>query len=212
LSPCLAAEVHAYLGLPEHVIAFDVNHACDGWVFGINLANKLGGRTMLICVDRLRYAPNPIEGLIFSDAVAITMVQAGFDSFKSYTDGSKAPHLYCGLDGEMTMDGDVVFDFVTSRMPIFIKSFGDRDFLVPHQANLSMNRILEARSGYGGRTVYSIKEYGNQSMCSVPTCIAHNEDKLMNKNILAVGFGAGFTAAGIGLYWQPLFPSRIVEV
>ena len=38
-----------------------------------------------------------------------------------------------------------------------------------------MNRILEMRSGFKGRALYSIEEYGNQSMCSIPTVLAVNE-------------------------------------
>ena len=213
LSPCMAAEIHDYLDLPSSVISFDINHACDGWVFGVNLANKLGGRTMLICADRLRYAPNPIEALMFSDSATITMITAGMNPFKSFTDGSKSKCLYAGLDGTMEMRGGDVFDFVTSKMPGFIDSFmRGYDYLVPHQANLSMLKLIEMRTEYKGKTLYSIEEYGNQSMNSIPTCIAHNESKVLGKQLLAVGFGAGFTAAGIGIHWPKTPITRIVEI
>lgn len=212
LSPCMATEIHNYLELSPEIIAFDINHACDGWVLGVNLANKLGGKTLLICADQLRYGSTQPESLIFSDAVSITVIRAGFDDFHSYTDGSMAGQLHCGLNGEMRMNGDAVFDFVTTKVPELIKKFPDEDYMVPHQANLSMNRLLEIRSGYKERTLYSIEEFGNQSMNSIPTCLAYNESKIVNKSVLCVGFGAGFTAAGIGLFWNPKTPSKIVEI
>jgi hypothetical protein len=39
-------------------------------------------------------------------------------------------------------------------------------------------------------------------MNSIPATIAKNHSTIKNKNILCVGFGAGFTAAGINLYWS----------
>lgn len=212
-SPCMAADVHDYLRFPSKTIAFDVNHACDGWVLGVHLANRLGGRTMLICVDRLRFEPNEIEKYIFSDACTITMIQAGIEKFKSFTDGSKSDLLFCGLDGEMVMDGGAVFDFVSTKVPDFIDSFDiGYDWLAPHQANISMLKLLERRTDYENRVLYSIEEYGNQSMSSIPTCLAHNEDKILDKSVLCVGFGAGFTAAGIALHWSRAPVTRIVEI
>lgn len=222
LSPCMAAEIHAYLGLDEDVPAFDVNHACDGFVFGLMLANRMQRRTLLICADRLRYSPTPVEGLIFSDAVAVAIVNGAemtpLMPFRSFTDGTKHGNLCAGLNGEMRMDGNDVFDFVTTKIPDLVHGFlgpellGKIDWFVPHQANLSMNRILELRTGFKGRTLYSIEEYGNQSMCSIPTNIAVNEDKCLGKSLLLCGFGAGYTAA-LGIVTWPAKPiCRMVSV
>lgn len=212
LSPCLAAQVHAYLDLPHYVPAFDVNHACDGWVFGVWLASCLSRRTLLICADRLRYAPNPIEALMFSDSVTATIIRPRPSTVRFYTDGSRANDLYAGLNGEMHMDGSKVFDFVTTEMPLLIKDWLACDLLVPHQANLSMLKILEKRSGYEGRCLYSIEEYGNQSMNSIPTAIAMNEDAAAGKRLLLAGFGAGYTATLMALEWPRYLVSEIVDV
>lgn len=211
-SPCMAMNVVRFLGLSSSVLAFDVNHACDGWVMGLYLANKLQGKTLLICADQLRYAPNPIEALIFSDSVTITAWEGGFNQFHSLTDTKGIEHLYLGKSGEMYMNGNEVFDFVTTTIPDFIGLFRKADYLVPHQANLSMNKLIETKAKYRGQTLYSIEEYGNMSMNSVPVTIAHNEDKCRGKNLLCVGFGAGFTAAGISIYYPIQSIARIVNV
>lgn len=203
LSPCMAVEIHDHLKLPHDVPAFDINHACDGFVMGLYLAKQMRGPVLLICADMLRYNKSPLEGLIFSDAVSIAIVNGeGSSGFKFYTDGSKLDKLYCGMNGEMDMDGNAVFDFVTTKIPPWIKEFWTMaDILVPHQANKSMNRVLELRSGFDKRTAYSIEEWGNQSMNSIPFNCYENEEKIMGKNVLLCGFGAGYTAAMAEFRW-----------
>lgn len=211
LSPCMAAEIHDYLKLPSNVPAMDLNHACDGFVLGLWAARRLGNKSLLICVDRLRYNNTPLESLIFSDACAIAVVENDGATFpvQFFTDGSNHEKLYAGLAGEMKMDGNAVFDFVTTVMPDMIGTFCEEhglcDWLAPHQANLSMNRVLESRSGFKGRCLYSLEEYGNQSMCSIPTALAVNESKIMGQRVLMAGFGAGYTAA-VGALWWPTNP------
>jgi 3-oxoacyl-[acyl-carrier-protein] synthase-3 len=217
-SPCTAVWVQDHLKLPKSTLCFDVNHACDGWVVGFHLASRLPGKTMLICADQLRYEPNPIEGLIFSDAVSITLIDSdpskhSLCEFKAYTDGSKARLLRCELDGEMVMRGDAVFDFVTTEIPKFIASFAlSPHVIVPHQANLSMHKILAMRTGAGERLLSSIEEYGNQSMNSIPTCITMHEDSILGRDVLCVGFGAGFTAAGAIISWPESPVCAFVEI
>jgi 3-oxoacyl-[acyl-carrier-protein] synthase-3 len=213
LSPCMAVSVHHHLGLDPAIACYDVNRACDGWVFGLNLcANR--GRTLLICADRLHYAPNAIEALIFSDSVSATIITSYDEDYNvvTYTDGSRAKELYAGLDGSMLMDGDAVFDFVTSKIPELINEMPRRHWLAPHQANLSMLKILETRGGYRGHTLYSIEEYGNQSMNSIPTCIAVNEQKVCGDDILLCGFGAGFTATLCGVEWPERGIAKLVSL
>lgn len=213
-SPCMAINIHSYLGLKDNVQALDVGHACDAWAVGINLANHLDGKTILICADRLRFGkPKEPESYIFSDSVSVsTISQYGSDPFETYTDGTDFRELYCGLNGEMHMNGAAVFDFVTTKVPRLVKKFPAHDYLILHQANASMNKIVASRSGYKDFAPSSIEEYGNQSMNSIPTCIAMHEKTLLDKKVLAVGFGAGFSAAAISLDWRPNIPSRIVEI
>lgn len=214
LSPCMAVSVQEHLSLPAYVAVYDVNRACDGWVFGLDLC--IGrGKTLLICADRLRYEPNQIESFIFSDSVSATIVDGDHVSLftKHYTNGSCADILYAGLDGKMKMDGPHVFDFVTTVVGNLIKGYPHKcDILVPHQANLSMLNLLAARSGYKDRWLSSIEEYGNQSMNSIPTAIAHNEDRAINKRLLLAGFGAGYTATLMAVDWPETKITTMVEI
>lgn len=212
LSPCTAVDVHEFLNLPPRVVCFDVNHACDGWIIGLLIAQG-ADKTLLVCADRLRYGKDAPDNLIFSDCVSVTVVTPGlFSYFDSMTDGSGAHNLSSGLSGEMFMNGDAVFDFVTTKVPGFIKKAGSWDYLVPHQANMSMNRILAKRSGFDDRALSSIEEYGNQSMNSIPTCIIMHEKTLLGKQVLMCGFGAGFTAAMCGVSWPSSPVGAFVEI
>lgn len=220
LSPCVATAVHAMLNQPPSTVAFDINHACDGWLVGLSVAERFGGDTLLVCVDRLRFGSTDTEKLIFSDSVSFTEVQpcggiktAAIYSCRNYTDGENRDKLYCSISGEMFMDGNFIFDFVTSKIPDLVKYYeaDNVDYLVPHQANLSMNRILEARCGYKDKTLYSIEEYGNLSMNSVPMTIAHNEEKVLGKRLIACGFGAGLSAATMMMDWASDKITKVVE-
>lgn len=211
LSPCMAMDVHRMMGLGPKVLAFDVNHACDGWVVGLHICGKLDGKSLLVCADRLRYDKTPTDSLIFSDSVSFTVMSGMRGRFQSFTDSGYIDDLYCGFKS-MHMNGDAIFDYVTTKIPTMIQMFGDNaDWLVPHQANLSMNKLLEIRSGFRGRCAYSVQEYGNQSLNGIPTAIAMNEDSLMGKDILLCGFGAGLTTSMMQISWPSWHTSQIVE-
>ena len=175
LSPCMAMEVHNHLQLPSGVPAFDLNHSCDGWVVGLHVARKISSKTLLICADRLRYDKTPMESLIFSDSVSITVVgNSGLCRAAFYTDGSQSSKIFCGLNGEMDMDGGFVFDFVTTKVPPLIKEFNiplASDFLVPHQANLTMNKILAMRAGFNGIQASNPGRWNLKSGRIMPTTV-----------------------------------------
>lgn len=214
-SPCLASSIQNYLGVSSETIVFDINRACDAWPFGIWLANKMAdecGSILLICADRLRYGDSSPDNLIFSDAVSLTEIwYDGEDHFETFVDGSGDIELF-SYPEKMYMNGSAVFDFAVTAVPKLIGKFDIQNTLIMHQANRSMNKLIAQRSGYSDKWLSSIEEYGNQSMNSIPTCIAFHEKELKEKEILCVGFGAGFSACGISLKWLPGFNSKIVEI
>lgn len=217
LSPCLAVEIHSYLEMWPHAFAFDVNRACTGWIDGVHLAAKLG-RVLLICVDRLRYNPNPAENLIFSDSVSVTVINDWWEFYPEiefHNDGQYAKELYCGLNGDFHMNGSFIFDFVVGKVSELIKQFNQEypcDLLVPHQANLSMLKLLAIRSGFKDKWLSSIEEYGNQSMNSIPMAILHNEEDALGRDLLLAGFGAGVSASLMKIRWSHKTKTEIVEI
>lgn len=228
LSPCCAVDIHQTLNLPKNIPVFDVNQSCDGFIYGLWLSRKIlkgtdhNKRVLLVCFDQLRFAKTPVESLIFSDAISFAVIkgmppgQMDWDS-DFFTDGDGASVLFAGRDGQMEMDGGKVFDFVTKNIPTQIISYClpyERNFafLCQHQANLSMMKIVDRRSGFQDRSLYSIEEYGNQSLVSIPTALAYNEQKILGKNILLAGYGAGWCSAITGIGWANEKISEIIEV
>lgn len=218
LSPCMAMGVHQYLDLTSDVAAFDVNQSCVGFLYGLELASRSGGDTILVCVDKLRFGnPGTLDALMFSDACAVAYVtqsKAGGAYFDNNGLGSK--HLYMRASGKMKMDGAKTFNFAVETVPPLIKTMNAAfgyDYLCPHQANLSILNLIEKRSGFDGRMLKSIEEYGNQSMVSIPTALAYNEQDILGKSVLLCGFGAGWSAAAMGLpKWSTKPITQIVEV
>lgn len=217
LSPCMAMNVMRELNLNSDTVCFDVNQSCDGFIYGMHIAKKLKARVLLVCMDQLRFDQSPTESLIFSDACSVALISS--DTFKEYgtatffSDPSGIEQLYSKLNGSMCMNGGNVYDFVTQRVPELIASQKiASDFLCQHQANLSMMKIVERKSGYSGRSLHSIEEYGNMSMVSIPMALAYNEEKILDKAVLLVGYGAGYCAAAMPIIWSSEKVCQIVEI
>lgn len=217
-SPCMAVDVHRALRLARTIPAFDVNQSCCGFIYGLALAKTLGVPVLLVCVDMLRATPDTIDELIFSDAACAAFVDPSIalHSPLFHTDGSGAEKLTSDEKGLLCMDGGAVFDFVTSHVPQLLRAYedfsGSYDYLAQHQPNLSMMKIVEKKSGFTERSLHSIQEYGNQSMVSVATAIAMNEKEALGKRLLLAGYGAGWSAAVMGVRWSDTPVSRIVEI
>lgn len=206
LSPAMAVKVLDALQLKnKNIMVFDVNQACSGYLYGLHLANSLllaagdaTARALVITVDKLKLSQSPIEGLIFSDAATCTVMSCDVNFYAEFHNDTRGmDHLYMLMSGRMHMNGNRVFEWVTENVPAFIKSQPRADYLVMHQANYLMQKIVAKKSGYESQTLDSLAEYGNTSMNSIPVTICHNSDKLQDesKRLLLCGFGAGWSMA-----------------
>lgn len=221
LSPCMAMTVVQEMGFPSEVMAFDINQSCTGYIYGLHVAKSLGGRSLLVCIDQLRYSgegPDDMGALIFSDAISFTVISGYANNslrcgYKTFARGINK--LYCTIEGKMKMSGADVFDIMTKEVPPFIKlatAGFDAEVMVMHQANESMCDLIVRRSEFDGFVPKSINEYGNCSLNSIPVTIAANEEELLDKRCLLVGFGAGFSLAGAALQWSKSKVCQIVEM
>lgn len=221
LSPANAMDLLP-LSSNRDIPVFDVNQSCDGFIYGLKLANSLAeyehDTFLVVCMDMLRFENGTEESLIFSDAISFCMVRPlGWGKFRFLNNDEGKEILCAGTDGKMKMDGGAVFDFVTRNVPRMISDYVEHnwkfDALVQHQANLSMMNLVVKRSGFEGEHLTSIEEYGNQSMVSIPCTLAANEEKILGKRVLICGYGAGYSAAITGLpKWSDKPVSRILEV
>ena len=112
-------------------------------------------------------------------------------------------------DIHMTMDGQSVFRFAVSTLPMCVDklleksglTLEDVDWVVCHQAN---QRIIDAsirRLGVPAEKFYkNLDRFANTSAASVPLAIAEMKEsgKLVSgQRVIMVGFGGGLTWAGV---------------
>jgi 3-oxoacyl-[acyl-carrier-protein] synthase-3 len=104
------------------------------------------------------------------------------------------------------MNGKKVFKQAVPRMPQAIiegmkakaiKSSGEIDMLIPHQANLRINQMVANMIGLPPeKTHNNIQKYGNTTAASIPICMheAIELGKIKPGNLVClVAFGAGLT-------------------
>ena len=102
-----------------------------------------------------------------------------------------------------------VFKHATRRMPeaaaeVLKKSglqVSDIDLMIPHQANLRINQMVQKGLGLPDEKVFNnIMRYGNTTAASIPLALdeAYELGKVPPKaTLLFVAFGAGFTWGGL---------------
>lgn len=114
------------------------------------------------------------------------------------------------------MDGIAVFDFTISKVPANIKSLmnfanvscADIDTLCLHQANKQIVQSVAIESGFDldKAPYYAFENYGNNTMCSIPTTIntiVKNADWSGPKTLLCSGFGNGLAVATMLITLSP---------
>ena len=215
-SPSLACLAAGRLGLEENTLAFDLNGACSGFVYGMAAANSLlasGGyrRALVIGSEKISPLIDPEDrgtGMLFADGAGALVLEYEEDGF-FYSDAGTRPDsevLGCpGSGGPIYMSGQEVYRFAVGKVPETMRAVLDKagmdrdavDHYVCHQANL---RIIESAIRKLGadqdRFYINIQRTGNTSAASIPICLSEMlEQGILRKGetVLCSGFGAGLT-------------------
>jgi 3-oxoacyl-[acyl-carrier-protein] synthase-3 len=106
------------------------------------------------------------------------------------------------------MDGQAVFDFTISKVPPNIKELMDYansdiaaiDYLCLHQANKQIVCSVAKAAGFPQEKApyYSFENYGNNTICSIPTVInttVKENKKGVDAKLIAAAFGGGLGVA-----------------
>ena len=219
--PCNACQAQRRLGLPNELIAFDINLACSGWAYGLYVAGMIakstGKRVLLLdgdtqtpFMDSADIATVPV----MADAGTAALVSpSGVENgnpwkFSFLTSGAKGDTLTLPFGGKISMDGLGIFKFVTMDVLYLIRDFmaelGETpetiDAFVPHQANIFMIQQIAKKLKLPVEKLWiSGDVLGNSSSATVPTTIAYcGNDKPGDKKLLVSGFGGGLSAS-VGL-------------
>ncbi|WP_026391654.1 beta-ketoacyl-ACP synthase III [Haploplasma modicum] len=211
-SPSIANLLQAKLGLNDkQVMAFDVNAACTGFVYALEVATSLlqswkfksalvvGSEKMTNIVD----FTDRNTCILFGDGAGSMIVEPGDIDSVFYNDSKGDNTKILEVDKYVKMNGPRVYQFAVDIIPKTINkilrdnnlTLDDIDVIIPHQANKRIvESIIKEMNLSDDKVILNIDRYGNTSAASIPITIAeYKEENKDLKTILIVGFGGGFT-------------------
>jgi len=220
-SPSVACRVQSILGLEkEGILAFDVNAACTGFIYALNIAERLMESGAYNCalvigsevISRVTDYKDRNTCVLFGDGAGAVIIEKDESKEVVFSVETKADDdLILYVDDFVSMNGQKVYQFasrVIKKRVNGVLEHGDIDkndvkMIIPHQANI---RIIQSASKAlkipMDRFFVNIHKYGNTSAASIPIALDELMDEgRMNEDdkIILVGFGAGLTSGACAL-------------
>lgn len=223
ITPSLACVVQERLG--ASCPAFDINAACSGFVYALDIAagfieRKRAKNVLIVCGESMSRHVDWTDRatcVLFGDGAGAVVLTEGncLLSIKLTADGNSAVmHIPSGKTGPfeerdtpnpyLYMNGQEVFRFAVTSMKNDIedvvtsagKQLSDITYVMPHQANLRIINAAASRLGIDREKILTnIDNYGNTSSASIAILLDES-----NKNgLLKGGDILVFSAFGGGL-------------
>ena len=202
----------------KNSFAFDVNAACTGFVFAIDIAdkyikNKSASNVLVVGAEKMSSLIDWKDRntcVLFGDGAGAVILSAsespGIISSTIGSNGSYKDLLTVNPDSDfIEMKGNDVFKIAVNTMGKLAKdtlnsnnlSIDQIDWLIPHQANSRIiNAIAKKLSLSDDKIIMTVGNHGNTSAASIPLAMdyAHDNGTLKQDDmILLEAFGAGFT-------------------
>jgi len=202
----------------NNACAFDINAACTGFIFALDIADKYikGGFAKNVLVVGTEKITSLLDWkdrntcVLFGDgagaAILTSSNEPGIISNTIGSDGSYKDLLTVNTDPEfIEMKGNDVFKIAVNTMGrLAAKTLEDNnmsveqiDWLIPHQANSRIIKAVAKKINLPEeKIIMTVKNHGNTSAASIPLAIdyANNKNLLKKDNIIMLeAFGAGFT-------------------
>ena len=236
IMPSTACMVQEEIGA-DNATAFDITAACSGFIYGTKIAIeaiKVGSakNVLVIGAEVLSRAVDWKDRstcVLFGDGAgaAIFSKHEKDNIINLYTksNGRKGnaltlpgrPLSNCHIEntttlGYMTMDGQEVYRFATTVVPMSIQevikdtpyTLDEIDCFILHQANERIMDSVASRLKVPKEKFFkNLENYGNTSAASIPMALydAASSLKTGDKVVLA-GFGGGLTWGSILLCWE----------
>ncbi len=212
-TPAVANFVAGLLDIQHDVMSFDLNAACTGFVYALELAASMiqqpkFRKALVIGAESLSNVLDYTDRntcILFGDGAGAVVIEKGNTNHIGYFYNTSKPDMSHTLDvgPYIKMDGRKVFLFAVDVIEKSILkvleqaqlTLQDIDHIIPHQANeriimavaKSMNIPLET-------FVMNIASYGNTSAASIPLTLSEYKATYHDtKRVIFVGFGGGFT-------------------
>ncbi len=219
LTPSVACMVQNRLGLPKDAFCFDINAACSGFIYALNVAYGIlmqGGKKYALVIgseviSRVLDFADRSTCVLFGDGAGAAVVTLSENSAYEFTcgaDGNDAI-LNCKTSGGLQMDGREVFKFAVGIIPECINTLleksqlalDDIDYVVCHQANERIiSHVVKKMKAPSEKFFMNLQKYGNTSAASIPLALDEMASGGLLKEgmkIICVGFGSGLTWGGI---------------
>lgn len=220
-SPSTACLIQKELSLSEDIPVLDINAACSGFLYGLEVARGLLADRdrkygIVIGVEHLSKVLNMEDRstcVLFGDGAGAAVIKSSPDAEYTGYQGAKGG-LEIFIEGvgspvsHVHMDGKAVFRFAVSAIPtvlnhIFEKSgytMVDVDHCICHQANTRIiDHVIKKYHAPEEKFYKNMDHFGNTSAASIPIAMNEMIEKGMIKpgqRLLLVGFGGGLTMAG----------------
>lgn len=223
ISPSCACLLQRELGLPEGTVCFDLNGACAGFVYGLQVISGLlteekpyGILVSSETLSRLSDFTDRSTCVLFGDGAGAAVVGLSDSLYGLCADfGSRSnrevlyiPSATANELSYIHMEGQPVFKFAVDIIPRCIGrvlqqaglTMDDVDLVVMHQANARIiDHVAKHLKLPPEKCFKNIDRYGNMSSACIPIALddLYRAGRLSaGMRLLPVGFGGGLTWGG----------------
>ncbi|BCR36302.1 beta-ketoacyl-ACP synthase III [Mariniplasma anaerobium] len=215
MTPSVANFVQKKLGIKHDCMSFDINAACTGFVYGLEVASMMlsSGKfkaAIVIGAEKLTRITNYEDRntcVLFGDGAGALLIEPSEEENRQayFYNAAKIDETDAlTVVKHIKMDGRKVFLFAVDIMQKSIQkvlkdanlTIDQIDRIIPHQANMRIiQSVSKAMDIPMEKFKINLEEYGNTSAASIPIALDEymSEENQENKKIILVGFGGGFT-------------------
>ena len=191
-TPSTACKVQAQIGA-DHAVAFDINAACSGFLYGLHVADAffksgiyknalvIGAESLSKIVDWTDRGTCVLFGDGAGAAFLTASEEGGILSQSVGSNGEKWEVLSCPKGGYLQMNGQEVFKFAVRTVPLCVEDAlekagmkaDDVDLFLLHQANVRILQSVAKRLKQPEEKFpMNMNECGNTSAASLPILMA----------------------------------------
>jgi 3-oxoacyl-[acyl-carrier-protein] synthase-3 len=215
--PGIAQRVAKQSGLPTDVLAFDLNAACSGFVYGVisGLSLCRPGGAVIVCaveaMSRLIDKTDRNTGCLFGDGAGAVLIESR-PEFREHRwhagcDGDRVDLMRGQIGGGIKLDGMQVYNRGVRMMSETVNRLhadGTKPTVViGHQANSRILQRIREEVDVGDAVVVDrVEDFGNTSAASIPLalgdCVTEQSIPPTGRMTL-VAYGAGEAWGGVTL-------------
>ena len=202
----------------NRAFAFDLNAACTGFIYALDIANTyikngIANHVLVVGTEKITSLLDWSDRntcVLFRDGAGAALLASsevpGILSNTIGSDGAYKDLLTVNTDREVIeMSGNDVFKIAVNTMGKLAAETLEKndmtidsvDWLIPHQANSRIiNAVARKINLPEEKIVMTVKTHGNTSAASIPLALDHANNNNLIKDedvIMFEAFGAGFT-------------------